>query len=253
MADFTTTGASNRTTFANAKAWEVVVEHELLGVLVHQAIDALLVTTGTQCHCDQRLGFATLEQRRTVNARNQVGFALDRAKSFSISTIGSNASQNRIANDSLFQVMNRSAQCFRADCAVGVCVRDHVSFDLILDRVLGGSTIVLAGDEDRVFVLVVVLRLQLVQQAIVCRRLKFDFLNRELLSQLFLQINNLLTNGVSELDRGQHVSFRHFTSETFDHGDFRFGSRNDDVHVAIFQLLKCWEADKLSVYPSDSR
>ena len=167
VSNFATPWASDWTAFAHTEAWEVVIEHELFGVLVHQAIDALLVATRSQCDRDQRLSFTTLEQGGTVNARDHVGFAFDWTQCFAIAAIRSNACQNRIANDSLFQVMNRSAKCLRADRVVGIWIRDHFRFNLCLDFILGGTPIVLASDQDRILVVVVVLRLQCVEQTVV--------------------------------------------------------------------------------------
>ena len=48
VADLAPAGAANGPAFADAERREVVVEHELLAVLVDQAIDALLVAGGAQ-------------------------------------------------------------------------------------------------------------------------------------------------------------------------------------------------------------
>ena len=58
--------------FADGERREVVVEHELLRVLVDQAVDPLLVAAGAERDGDQGLRLAALEHGRAVHARQHV-------------------------------------------------------------------------------------------------------------------------------------------------------------------------------------
>ena len=62
VANFAATRSHDPTGLAYTEGWEVVVQVELLGELWQQAIDDLLIATGTQGARDQRLGFSPLEQ-----------------------------------------------------------------------------------------------------------------------------------------------------------------------------------------------
>src|SRR5690606_4658377 len=66
MADFTATGTTHATTLAHRIGREVVVEHEGIFLLAFQGIQQLRVAGSAQRSNDQRLGFATGEQRGAV-------------------------------------------------------------------------------------------------------------------------------------------------------------------------------------------
>ena len=57
---------------------------------------------------------------------------------------------------------------------------------------------------------------------------------------------------MSKLDRSQHIGFGNFASESFDHGDFFGGRRNNHVHVAFFKLVVSRETDQFAINASDS-
>src|SRR5262249_44019279 len=78
VADLAPAGAADAAALADAVGREVVVEHELLGVLLRQPLDALLVAGGAQRRRDDGLRLAALEQRRAVDARPQADLAVQR-------------------------------------------------------------------------------------------------------------------------------------------------------------------------------
>ena len=61
MPDLTTAGAANRPDLADGERGHVVVEHELLAVLVHDAVDTLLVGAGAEHGGHQGLRLAALK------------------------------------------------------------------------------------------------------------------------------------------------------------------------------------------------
>ena len=62
MTDFPAARTADRTTFADAEAGEVVIEHEFLGILVDQSVDALFIAAGSQRDGDQAPGFRHVEK-----------------------------------------------------------------------------------------------------------------------------------------------------------------------------------------------
>src|SRR5688500_13955066 len=71
---------ANRPDFAVRARREVVVQHQLLAVLVLQAIDPLLVARGAQHHGNPGLRLAALEHGRAVDPRQHIPVAFDVAE-----------------------------------------------------------------------------------------------------------------------------------------------------------------------------
>ena len=114
VADLAAARAADRPHFAHRERREVVVEHELLRVLVDQAVDALLVAAGAQRDRDQGLRLAPLEHGRAVDARQHVDLALDRPQGLGVAAVGPRAGQDQIADDPLFQRVPGVGQGARA-------------------------------------------------------------------------------------------------------------------------------------------
>ena len=102
VTDLTTARATNRTALANTEAGEVVIQHELFGVLVLQSIDSLLVASGTQSDRNHGLSFAALEHSGTVNAWHDIDQAFDVSQVLRSTTVGTCSCQDRFANDRRF-------------------------------------------------------------------------------------------------------------------------------------------------------
>ena len=75
VADLAAAGPADRPDLADGERRHVVVEHELLAVLVHDAVDPLLVGAGAQHGGDQGLGLAALEDGRAVGPGQQADLA----------------------------------------------------------------------------------------------------------------------------------------------------------------------------------
>ncbi len=102
VADFATARAADRANFTHAVAGEVVVQHELLAVLLDQAVDHLLVAAGAEGDGAHRLGFAAGEDGRAVHAGQNADLAGDRADVLKSAAIGANAGEDRLAGDLFF-------------------------------------------------------------------------------------------------------------------------------------------------------
>ena len=101
MADLAAAGAADRPDLADGERRHVVVEHELLAVLVHDAVDPLLVGAGAQHGGHQRLRLAALEDGRAVGPGQQADLALDRPQVLGPAAVGPLAVQDQLADDPL--------------------------------------------------------------------------------------------------------------------------------------------------------
>ena len=129
MADFAALGRAHAAGFTGGVRRHVVVEHEAVGVLAHQRIDALLVARGAECRHDQRLRFAAREERRTVGARQHAGADRNRAHSARVAPVDPRlARQNLVADDLAFQFEGEILDLVRVS-GLGIG-RDAVGLDL---------------------------------------------------------------------------------------------------------------------------
>ena len=96
--------------FADGERREVVVEHELLAVLVEQAVDPLLVARRAERDGDQGLRLAPLEDGRAVHPRQHIDLALDVPQRAVIAAVGPRAAEDQVADDALFQVVPGGAR-----------------------------------------------------------------------------------------------------------------------------------------------
>ncbi len=81
------------------------MEHEAVGVLAHQGVDALLVARGAQRGHHQRLRLAAREQRGAVRARQHAGANRDRPHGARVAPVDARlAGENLVADDLGFQL-----------------------------------------------------------------------------------------------------------------------------------------------------
>ena len=107
MADLAAARAADRPDLADRERREVVVEHELLAVLVHEPVDPLLVAAGAQDGGDQRLRLAALEEGRAVRPRQEADLALDRPQVLRAAAVGPLAVEDQLADDPLLDRRER--------------------------------------------------------------------------------------------------------------------------------------------------
>ena len=101
VADLAPAGPANRPDLADGERRHVVVEHELLAVLVHDAVDPLLVGGGAEDGGDQRLGLAALEEGRAVGPGQEADLAVDRPQVARAAAVGPLAVEDQLADDPL--------------------------------------------------------------------------------------------------------------------------------------------------------
>ena len=99
MAIFASADAAVRLAFADGVGREVVIEHEALRGFGEESFDSLLVLGRSERDRNERLRFAALEERGTVDARQHVNAAFDRANFFDAATVESRAGKDNVADD----------------------------------------------------------------------------------------------------------------------------------------------------------
>src|SRR5262249_32894616 len=108
VADLSPAGSANRPAFANAKRWEVVIQHEFLAVLFTQTVDALFVADSSKRGCDQSLGFTAGEDSGAVRSRQNADLTSDIAQLPRIPAVDALAFEDQIAHNPLFQGLESS-------------------------------------------------------------------------------------------------------------------------------------------------
>src|SRR5690625_487619 len=99
MADLTAARRSHAPRLAYGIGWEVVVQHEMLAVFTFQRIDDLLILAGSQGGGNQRLGFASGKERRTMGPRQDPRLAHDLADGFGVASVDTRLSSQNLAAD----------------------------------------------------------------------------------------------------------------------------------------------------------
>ena len=252
MAKLSSAGATNWPTFADRKMWEVVVQHELLGVLLHQPFHSLFVTSRSQGDADHCLRLASLEYGRSVRAGQNIDMAFDGPECCCIATVRPRPGQNQIANDSALQFVPGMREGPPLHGVFGIRVRNHFGHGAFFQSRNGTGSLQLAPGLLGRLEFVVVLVLELVEKAIVFRRFERRLFHTDLLVQLPLQSTHFLDHAMTELDRFDHVIFRHLASETFDHRHCLFRARHDQVQIAFLQLVLRRERHKFAVDAPDT-
>ena len=107
VADFAALGRADAAGFAGGERRHVVVQHEVLGVLAGQRVDALRVARGAERGDHQRLRFAAGEQGRAVGARQHAVADLDR-RTVRVSRPSMRGSPARIWLRTIFASMSNS-------------------------------------------------------------------------------------------------------------------------------------------------
>ena len=247
VADFSSTGAPDRPTFPHRERREVVVEHELLAVFVDQSIDTLLIASGTERHRDQRLGLATLEQRRTVHLWQKIGFAVDLSQAGVVAAVGSSPGDDQLADDLFFKIMPHHFETLTADRAFGFGIGNHLLHGAIAKRGNGFGAIVFAGSLLGGFEVVVVGVGEPLQEPVIFGGHEFAFLRIHFLVKLFLQIDDFANHPMGELNRFHHLLFGHLVREAFDHCDLFPRTADDHVEFAALEFCMGRESDQLAI------
>src|ERR1700722_14748335 len=102
--------------FADAERREIVVQHERLFLLAHQAVDDLRIPPGSQRRHDQSLSLATGKQRRTVSSREYAGADIDGAHRLGVAAVDARLTiENFAAHQSIFQIGKLGAHLFGSE------------------------------------------------------------------------------------------------------------------------------------------
>ena len=181
----------------------------------------------------------------------EADFAADWADVFRATTVGTVAVENHGANNMFFE----SVECFldfRDACWIRFSVWNQSGNRLLLDNIHSGVTLVLAND--------------LLDLAKFCAEWAdhLDCQRREFIrcrnglghatggQKVVLKCVQFLVVLVGQKDGFEHLGFRQFFAETFDHRHFGAGAGHDKVEVTLGHFLDCREDHKFAIDSSQT-
>ena len=264
MADLSPAGPADRANLADREGGHVVVEHELLAVFVHDAVNPLLVGGCAQHGRDQSLCLAALENRRTVGAGQEADLAPDRPQVARAASVGPLAFENQLTNDPLLdRGEGRLDPAWRhghldrrlpalAHVTGGDGKRRSVDGNEVLDhlvqQVFGGAISLLL--EHDLLDLPQPIRVAVVEDLPERVGRRLDVLGdgqAHGLEQIELKLDDLLIQVVGPHDRVGHLGFGQFFTEALDHHDGLRGAGNDQVQVALLELFHRRKGNELAL------
>ena len=253
---FATTDPAIRLTFADGVGGEVIVEHEALGIFVEEPFDALFVLGGSKGDGDERLGFAALEDRGTVDARKDVDATFDRTHFFDAATVETLFREDNIADDAARESVKRDFEVLGSEEIrfFGTFGRfdDEFFARLLFDRVARGGARKFADRLLRRAEVVVVLFRQRVKERFDVDRFELHLLGSDLFDEFELKRADFLDILVRGHDRFEHLRFGKFASEAFDHENRFHISGNDEIEFAVFELVDRRERNEFAVDVSET-
>ena len=110
------------------------MQHELLRVLLDQAVNALLIAAGAEGDGDHRLRLAALEQGRAVHPRQQIDLAGNRAECLVVAAVGTGAGKDLVAHYPRLERLPCVGERIGRDRALGLRVGDQFGDGLLLER-----------------------------------------------------------------------------------------------------------------------
>ena len=252
MTNFTPAWSPDRTTFTDRERREVIVEHELLGVLLHQPVDPLFIAAGSQGHGGQGLGLSSLEDSRSMRPWQHIHDAFQVTQFIWLAAILPDTIDDHLPHHLGLQVMPGIKKSMLADRILCIRIRNDHGLGIVTrlpDRIFPCQLpLGLLCLRESIHELL----LQAGQQAVILRRHELFLLHADFLCQFTLQLADFLDGCVGKLDRHQHFLFLHFSRESLDHQD-RFGaSGHNQVQVALLQVILRREGDKSAIDPPDS-
>ena len=211
------------------------MQHEVLGELAGQRVDALRVTRGAQRGRHQRLGLAPGEQRRAVHSGQHPGADLDLAHRARVATVDARlARQDLAAHDARLDVEQHVVQVDLVECqaVTGECRRGGARHRTrgVRARLLGADLVGVAqrllGQRDDLGDEVVIL----------VRGGPFPGWLARVAHQLVDRVDRDVALLLAEHDSAQHDLFAELLRLGLHHQDGRFGSGHDQVHLGVQQL-----------------
>ena len=231
MANLTTTGRANAAHFTHRIGREVIVQQEVRPGVAIQRVDDLLIFTGAKGGDNQTLGFATGEQGRTMGARQDAGFAHDRADGLGVAAVNPGARVHHIpAQDRAFQLLDRRTQID----VFQIFVR-HRSLDRIYRCRDGIGAVLLVADRERSAHLGFARRLDLGIDRRQVGRGEIEGLIGSIFGQIQDQVDDGLHLLMAEHDRAQHFLFGQLIGFRFHHHHGVFGASDNQIQP-LFRL-----------------
>ena len=133
-----------------------------------------------------------------MNAGQQVCFTVDRTQAAVVATVRTSTSDDQIADNFFFQIVPNGFESFGANRIIGLWIRNDFAACFFFDVADLIGTILLAGRLHRATEVVVVRIVQASEQSVVFWRNVFYFGRIDLLIQLFLQVDDVVDDFMSE-------------------------------------------------------
>ena len=228
------------------------MEHERLGRLACfiDAIKALHIVGSAKRDGDERLRLTASKECGSMRARKDLRVDRDRPHFLGAAPIYARASvQHLRAKGVVLDVANEVVNVFRV---VGKFAKEFVDGFLLHELDRANARVLLVMIErfaNLAFGELFDSRFDLRPEL---RRLPLHFVGASLLEKLFLNSDQLLNSALSDGECLDHVGFRHLERSTFDHHDRILRSGEDDIHVAVRQLLECRVEDPFLLDTSDA-
>ncbi len=268
MADLAPAGAADRANLAHGERRHVVVEHELLAVLVHDAVDPLLVGGGAQ-HCGhQRLGLTALEDRRAMGTGQEAHFTADGPQVARTAAIRPLAVEDQLTDDPFFHGGEGRLDPQRCDGLFGgrlaglggragrdgkrSAIGGNEFLDHLVEQLFGCRVpVVLEHDLlDLAESLGVAVVEDLAER--VGRRLGvLGDGQAQSLEQVELKLDDLLVEVVGTHDRVGHFGLGQLFAKAFDHDDSLVRAGDDQVQIALLEFIHGRKGNELAIDTGD--
>ena len=249
MADFATAWAAQRFDFADAVGREVVVQHEAFGLHARQVFDALVVGRGADGDRNEALCFATSEERRTVDARQNANFACNGADLLECTAVDADAFfGNERSHEVIFEVfVGGDDFAF----AIGE-FRFEVGQDVFFDVAQSCVTLEFCGDRHGGKRFVGIARDGVGDVLRDDGGCKFAFRLADGFGHSALHGEYAFDGIASEIHGIEEFGFGESFRFAFDHDDSFFASDHDDIGIGLFALAIRRVCNPLSIDSGDS-
>ena len=237
VADLAAAGGPHAAGLADGVGREVVVQHERFFVRSLQGVDELLVVAGAERGNDQRLGFATGEQRRAVGARQQADLGEDRADRLEIAAVDARTLvEDVVAHDRLLELLEHVAEQLRGRRIRGALGR-QIGRHAGLDRLDGVVTLGLGGKRVGIAQAGLGRGLDLGVERRIVRQVDRARLLGGALGELDDQVDHRLEALVAEHDGAEHVVLGKLAGLRFDHEHGVMGAGDDEIELRFDHLV----------------
>ena len=250
VADLAAAGSAEAADLAHRIRREVIVQHEIRVGEALQPVDHLLGFLGAERGRHDRLRLAAGEQSRAMRARQEVDHRFDRTHGLRVAPVDAAAFlEDRGADDLALELL---AELGGLEAGGGVGIGE-----VGVHRLLGGrdrgDAIRLAGQLVGLGQAVADQRADLRLEVGIVADRQLPHVLGGLLGELDDRVDDLLRCVVREHDRPEHDLFRELLGLGFDHHHRIVGGGDDEVELALLDLVERGVEDVFAVDIADPR